>query len=207
MKTETWTIFGAGGLINDFIDAIESNDQHAEYLVLNIELDRKILQKLPASIKTLKLEDFEPATDCYFFGFADPNKLALLESLKKFDLNYENLIHKFSYVPRNVKMGKGNFIGAGVVLATKVQLGDFNYINRSASLGHDTQIAHFNQFGPGCTIAGNCRIGSRNNFYMRSVIVNDLEIRDAIKVGAGGVVTKNILEPGTYAGVPARRLP
>jgi serine acetyltransferase len=30
---------------------------------------------------------------------------------------------------------------------------------------------------------------------------------DDVLIGAGAVVAKSIVEPGTYAGVPARRLP
>ena len=45
MKTENWTIFGAGNLINDIIDAIESRDQRVEFLVLNMALDKKVRGK------------------------------------------------------------------------------------------------------------------------------------------------------------------
>jgi len=206
MKTKTWTIFGAGNLINDINDAIESIGQRIEFLVLNMELDKHVLEKIPSSIKIIKLEDFQPSTDHYLFGFVDPNKKPFLKSLGKFDLHYSNLIHKFSYVSKTVKVGQGNYIGAGVVLAPNIHLGDFNYINRSASVGHDTEIIHFNHLGPGCTVAGNCKIGNNNFLGMRSVIINNVEIKDDITIGAGGVVIKDILEPGTYAGVPVRYL-
>ena len=206
MKTETWTILGAGNLINDINDAIESIGQRIEFLVLNMELDKHFLEKIPSSIKIVKLEEFQPSTDHYLFGFVDPNKKPFLNSLEKFGLHYSNLIHKFSYVSKTVKMGQGNYIGAGVVLAPNIRLGNFNYINRSVSVGHDTEILHFNHLGPGTTVAGKCKIGSRNFLWMRSVVIDNLEIKDEITVGAGGVVIKDILEPGTYAGVPVRHL-
>ena len=58
MKTENWTIFGAGNLINDIIDAIESRDQRVEFLVLNMALDKKVRGKLPGSIKIIHFNDF-----------------------------------------------------------------------------------------------------------------------------------------------------
>ncbi len=203
---KTWTIFGAGYLINDIIDAIESKKQRVKFLVLNMELDKNVLEKIPGNIKIIPVYDFVPLTDFYFFGFVYADKKPFLEKLEKFSLTFINLIHQFSYVPQNVKMGQGNFIGAGVVLATNVQLGDFNYLNRSASIGHDTKIFDFNSFGPGCVVAGRCKIGSRNNLYTQSTIINNVEIRDDITVGAGGVVVKDILEPGTYVGVPVKKL-
>ncbi len=206
MKTKNWTIFGAGNLINDIIDAIESTDQRATVVVLNMALDKTILEKIPRSIKIIHFNDFAPSTDFYFFGFRVPDKKPLLESLKKFNLSYSNLVHKFSYVAKTVEMGQGNFIGAGVVLAPNVKLGDFNFVNRSASIGHDAEILHFNHFGPGSTVAGECRIGNRNFLGVRSAIINNVTIKDDIIIGAGGIVIKDILESGTYAGVPARKL-
>lgn len=206
MRTKTWTIFGAGNLIHDIIDAIESRDQRAAVLVLNMELDKKILEKIPPSIKIIHFNDFEPSTDFHVFGFINPDKKPFLKSLKKFRLSYSNLIHKFSYVAKTVKMGQGNFIGAGVVLAPNVKLGDFNFVNRSASIGHGVEILHLNHIGPGCTIAGDCKLGSRNFLGTRSAVINNIQIQDDITVGAGGIVIKDMLESGTYAGVPVRKL-
>jgi len=205
MRPETWTIFGAGELIADIIDAIESMGQRVDSVVLNMELEPRILRKIPGSIRVVTLDRFRPASDHYFTGFLDADKGPLLRSLKKFRLPFSNVIHRFSYVSGSVTMGRGNLIGAGVVLATHVQLGNFNFVNRAAAIGHDTKILDFNHVGPGCTIAGNCVVGSRNRFYTRSAIANNRRIKDDITVGAGAVVVDDLLEPGIYSGLPARR--
>ncbi|MFC1870790.1 hypothetical protein ACFLYF_00065 [Chloroflexota bacterium] len=204
MKTKTWTIFGAGDFINDIIDAIESRGEQAEFIVLNKPLEINVIEKIPSSIKILKLEEFMPSTDYYILGFVAPNKKPLLDNLERFKLHYSNLIHKFSYVSGTTRMGQGNFIGAGVVLAPYTHLGNYNYVNRSVSIGHDTEILNFNHFGPGCTVAGNCKIGNGNFLGSGSVLINNIEIGDEIIVGAGGVVVKGILVSGTYTGVPAK---
>lgn len=206
MDNESWTIFGAGDLICDIIDAIESRGGRARQLVCNMELARKTTDKLPADLKVIDLTDFKPDGEAYIFGFSDPNKGPLLQILKQYGLQFSNLVHPFSHVPASVEMGQGNFIGAGVVLATKVRLGNFNYINRMASLGHDTAIADFNQIGPGCIIASNCKIGSRNNISTNSTVITGIAVDSDITVGAGCVVVRNIQESGTYVGVPARKL-
>ena len=205
MKNKTWTIFGAGELIGDIFDAIDSRGEQAGSVVLNMELERKILDKIPGSVRMIRLEEFTPAADFYFFGFINPNKRPILESLQKYHLSFSNLVHKFSWVPKNVEMGQGNLIGAGVVLASHVKLGNFNFVNRAASIGHDTRIQDYNHFGPGCTVAGNCKIGNRNIFYTRSAVINEIEIKDDVVIGAGGVVVKDILSSGTYIGVPVRK--
>ncbi|MGA9048611.1 MAG: hypothetical protein WB588_06415 [Dehalococcoidia bacterium] len=204
MKTKTWTVFGAGHFINDIQDAIESNGQALKAVVLNMELSPDILNKIPHRAELINIDKFRPFTDCYFFGFTNPDKQDYLQSLAKYNLVYANLIHKFSHVARTVTMGQGNFVGAGAVLAPNVRLGNFNFVNRTASIGHDTQIGSFNHFTPGCTVAGMCKIGSRNFFGIRSAIIDNLTLGDGITVGAGGVVVKDTLKPGTYIGVPAR---
>jgi sugar O-acyltransferase (sialic acid O-acetyltransferase NeuD family) len=205
MRTNTWTIFGAGELIYDIIDAVASRGQRVEYIVLNMDINRSLLERIPEEIKIIRLDEFYPSTDYYFFGFVDPNKRPLLAGLKQYNLKYANLIHGHSYVPENVKMGEGNYVGAGVVVATYVELGNFNFVNRAASIGHDTKILDFNEIGPGCTIAGRCNIGNRNRLYSGCVVINNVRMGDEITVGAGGVVLKDILEAGTYVGVPARK--
>jgi sugar O-acyltransferase (sialic acid O-acetyltransferase NeuD family) len=206
MKTKTWTIIGAGGLVNDIIDAIASRGEGTECIVLNMDINKEILEKVPAQVKVIELREFSPSTDFYVFGFVDPNKQSLIDDLRQFHLEYANLVHRHAYVPENVKMGKGNYIGPGAVLATYVELGNFNYINRSASIGHDSRILDFNEFGPGCTVAGKCHIGRYNHLYSGCVVINNIRLGDGITIGAGGVVIRDILQAGTYAGVPAREL-
>ena len=38
------------------------------------------------------------------------------------------------------------------------------------------------------------------------VLLGPLEICDNVVVGAGSIVTKSIIEPGVYAGVPAKKI-
>jgi sugar O-acyltransferase (sialic acid O-acetyltransferase NeuD family) len=206
MADQTWTIFGAGNLTGDLIDAVESLGDTVKYVVLNMKVQDGALTNIDSSIAIVKLEDFTPQTNHYIFGFVNPNKGYFLASLKKYNLLFSNLIHSRAYVPRNVTQGQGNYVGAGAVLATRVSLGDFNYINRLASIGHNTRLESFNELGPGCTVAGNCHIGSRNHLYSGCVIINALQIGDGITIGAGGVVVKNILDAGNYVGVPVKKL-
>jgi sugar O-acyltransferase (sialic acid O-acetyltransferase NeuD family) len=206
MADQTWTIFGVGNLTGDLIDAVESLGDTVKYVVLNMKVEEEALANIQSSIAIIKLEYFTPQTNHYFFGFVNPNKGYFLASLEKHHLVYANLIHSRAYVPRNVSLGQGNYIGPGAVLATHVGLGDFNYINRLASVGHNTQLSSFNELGPGCTVAGNCHIGSRNHLFSGCVVINALQIGDGITIGAGGVVVKNILEAGNYVGVPVKKL-
>ena len=205
---KSWTLFGAGdNFIDDIIDAVEASGDNVFQVVYNQTLSDKLKKRLLLKkIKIIPLSVFKPITDNYFFGFVNPNKEPLLNDLKIFHLKYSNLIHPFSSVSSTIKIGQGNFIGAGCVVGARSILGNFNFINRQASIGHHVKISNFNHIGPGSVVSGCCRIGSKNFFGSLSVIINDIKVKNEICLGAGAVVVKNLEKAGTYVGIPARLL-
>ncbi|WP_207795731.1 serine O-acetyltransferase [Sphingobacterium haloxyli] len=74
------------------------------------------------------------------------------------------------------------------------------------------------KIGKNCTLHGNCCIGSKGGFPdippqigdnvdigQGAQILGDITIADGVKIGAGAIVTKSVLEPGvTVVGIPAR---
>jgi len=207
MSGNTWTVFGMGNLVWDVFDAIASNDDIVCFVVLNMKVQPSLLTKIPNDVKVLELERFSPETDMYCFGFVDPKKEALLGQLKEMQLNFANVAHRFSYVSPLASLGRGNFIGAGVVLGPYVQFGNFNFANRCASVGHDSRVGNFNHLGPGTTVAGRCVIGDRNFLGAGSVVIDGITIKDGVTLGAGATAVKDLLDPATYVGTPAVKLP
>ncbi|MBP1617333.1 MAG: serine acetyltransferase [Bacteroidetes bacterium] len=77
------------------------------------------------------------------------------------------------------------------------------------------------RIGKNCTIHGNCCIGSKGTFPDDSPVIGDhvdigqnaqilggITIADGVKIGAGAVVTKSILEPNvTVVGIPGKVKP
>ena len=59
---------------------------------------------------------------------------------------------------------------------------------------------------PGVRTAGNVRVGKGSWIGIGSVVSNNVNICSDCKLGAGAVVVKDITEPGTYVGVPVRRV-
>lgn len=202
----TWTIFGAGNFSSDIIEAIESGGGTVVRLVLNAEVDEALISKLGGGIEVSALADFTPATDRYCFGFINPQKQALLAALSAWELDFPNIVHSFAWVSPRARLGRGNFIGAGVVVAPHARLGDFNFINRCATVGHDTAIGSFTHVGPNAALAGRCRVGDRSFLGIGSSVIDGVTIGDDVTLGAGAAAVKDLTEAGTYVGVPARRL-
>ena len=59
---------------------------------------------------------------------------------------------------------------------------------------------------PGAKILGGAKIGNSCRIGSNSTILPNVQICDDVVIGAGAVVTKSITEPGTYIGIPARKL-
>lgn len=207
-----WTIFGAGNLIFDICNAIESMEDEVEHIVLNQKV--KMINPDPYKVITFKkfltLENKDYySSRCSIFGFVDPNKEKFIGKIPENKKKFFNVVHARAYIaahPIICPTGVGNYFGPNVTIAPKVNIGSFNYFNRNCSIGHHTKIDAFNHFGPGSTICGRCEFGQKNSIGAGATIIDGIKIADNIIVGAGAVVTKDLLEPGTYVGVPARKL-
>lgn len=120
------------------------------------------------------------------------------------------------------EIGNDCFIGPFVEIQKDVKIGERTKIQSHAfvcelvTIGKDCFIGHgvmfindlFSEGGPArgdknkwksTTIGNHVSIGS-------NATILPIEICDHVVIGAGSVVTKNISEPGIYAGNPARKI-
>lgn len=116
------------------------------------------------------------------------------------------LIHPSAIIGTDVEIGIGTVLMAGVVINSSTRIGKGCIINTSASLDHDNNIEDYVHISPGVRIAGTVRVGRDSWLGIGSVISNNVNICSGCKVGAGAVVVKDITEPGTYVGVPVRKI-
>lgn len=120
---------------------------------------------------------------------------------------FPNIIHPTAiYDPEAGKMGIGNHIGPGVILASEFTLGDFNYISIGARLGHDIKLGNYNSINPAASCAGNVVFGDRNTLSINATVIEEIRICDDVIIGGSAIVTKDINEPGTYVGVPFKKI-
>ncbi|WP_069999291.1 acetyltransferase [Cellulosilyticum sp. I15G10I2] len=121
-------------------------------------------------------------------------------------LSVISLIHPSVVIGTDVEIGIGTAVMAGVVINSSTRIGKSCIINTSSSLDHDTIIEDYVHISPGVRIAGSVTIGKGTWLGIGSVVSNNVNIFSGCKVGAGAVVVKDIIEPGTYVGVPVRRV-
>lgn len=100
----------------------------------------------------------------------------------------------------------GSIICPGVQMTVGIQIGCHVIVNLNCTIGHDAVIGNFTTLSPGVHVSGNVHIGKRCYIGSGAVIREGVTICDDVVIGAGAAVVKDITEPGTYAGVPAKRI-
>lgn len=128
------------------------------------------------------------------------------EKLIEQGLNVVSLIHPSVVIGTGVEIGIGTAVMAGVVINSSSRIGKGCIINTSSSLDHDNIIEDYVHISPGVRTAGSVTIGKGTWLGIGSVVSNNINICSGCKVGAGAVVVKDITEPGTYVGVPVRKI-
>lgn len=116
------------------------------------------------------------------------------------------LIHPNSVIDRDVKIGEGTVIMAGVVINSDAVIGEGVIINTCSSVDHDCIIKDFAHISVGAHLSGTIEVGEGVWIGAGATISNNITICNNCMIGVGAVVVEDINVPGTYVGVPARRM-
>ena len=125
--------------------------------------------------------------------------------LEEGGLSVVTLIHPSAVLGSNVTIGKGSVIMAGTVINADTTVGTGCIINTGSSVDHDNVLADFVHISVGAHLAGTVKVGKASWIGAGAIVNNNRTICRDVMVGSGAVVVKDITEPGTYVGVPARR--
>ena len=128
------------------------------------------------------------------------------EKLEKEGASLPILIHPNAVIGENVEIGVGTVVMAGAVINCCTKIGKGCIINTGSTIDHDNVIHDYVHISPGVNLAGAVSIGKSSWLGIGSVVINNVNITSACKIGAGAVVIKDITESGTYVGVPVRRV-
>ena len=121
------------------------------------------------------------------------------------DANLPVLIHPNAVVAAGVPIGRGSVIMPGAVINPGSSLGEGVIINTCASVDHDCSLGDYIHVAVGAHLCGSIQVGDRTWIGAGAIVSNGLSICGDCMVGAGALVIRDIQEPGTYVGVPAKR--
>lgn len=153
-----------------------------------------------------KISDYKNYINDYSFFVAIGNnslRRKLFSELDGNETKIVSLVHPNAFVSPKSKIGNGTIVMPGAVINIGVTIGDGCIINTCSSVDHDCSIADFAHISVGAHLAGNVKIGRETFVGAGATVINNVHICPECMIGAGATVVKDIVESGTYIGVPA----
>lgn len=154
-----------------------------------------------------KTQDFTAFRDAEFIVAVGNGELRqrLVERLK--GAKFYTAIHPKAIISSfGTCIEEGTVIMAAAVVNACAKIGAHSIINTAAVVEHDNRIGSYGHVAVGARLAGYVTLEDRVWIGIGAVVSNNVSICADCTVGAGAVVIKDIKEPGTYAGVPARKI-
>lgn len=115
------------------------------------------------------------------------------------------LIHPSAVVAESAEVNTGSVVMAGAVINPGAKIGKACIINTSSSVDHDCVVGDYVHISVGAHLSGTVVVGTGTWIGTGAIVSNNVNICGGCMIGAGAVVIKDIDEPGTYIGVPARK--
>lgn len=130
----------------------------------------------------------------------------MLEWVMELGFEVPVLVHPNAVVAGDVTVGKGSVVMAGAVVNSGTEMGKGVIVNTACSVDHDCRLDDYSHVSVGAHLAGTVHVGKQTWIGAGAVISNNVSVGADVMIGAGAVVVKDITEPGTYVGVPAKKL-
>jgi len=145
--------------------------------------------------------------ECGIVAIGDnPLRRKLSNKIVDAGLELINAIHPTVWFDHDVIIGKGCYIGQGVIVVTGSKIGNCVNIHTAATIDHDNIIEDGANLGPGVHTAGRVKIGIDAFLGTGAIVIPDGSVGEGSIIGAGAVVLKNIPANTTAVGIPAKAI-
>jgi sugar O-acyltransferase (sialic acid O-acetyltransferase NeuD family) len=206
ISNEKLIIIGASGHGKVVADIAIKMNKWQNIAFLDDDESIKTCMGLEVICKTADAFIYKDEADFFVAIGNNATREKVQEKLEDEGLSLVKLIHPSAVIGTDVEIGIGTTVMAGVVINSSSRIGKGCIINTSCSLDHDNEIEDYVHISPGVRTAGSVSIGKGTWIGIGSVVSNNVNICSGCKLGAGAVVVKEITEPGTYVGVPVKKL-
>lgn len=106
--------------------------------------------------------------------------------------------------PLDTVLGEGTVVCAGAIVSVGAKLGRHCIVNTGGIVDHECRLSDYVHVAVGASLAGCVRVEENTWIGVGAAVRNHVSICDQTMIGAGAVVVKDITQPGTYVGIPAR---
>lgn len=199
--SDSVVLIGGGGHARVIMDCIQASGGH----VLGILDDAIPVGTLIHGIPVLGcIADAEQLSQ-YVFVIGIGNNEVRARIAKHADVRWHTAVHPTAVVSPSAVIGKGTVVMPNAVINADAVIGAHCIINTAAVVEHDCVLEDCVHISPAVALGGTVRVGRQTNIGIGACVRNNISICEDCTIGAGAVVVKNIMEPGTYLGTPARR--
>jgi len=206
MKKEILIIIGASGHGKVVADIALAMKQWQSIAFLDDDPSKQHELKWPFYGKVSEAQQFLKNSDFIVAIGNNAIREKIQRDLSALGATIATLIHPNAVIGSDVTIGTGSVVMAGVVINCGTTIGKGCIVNTGATLDHDNQLGDFVHISPGTHMAGTVTVGEKSWLGIGSVVINNVAICSHCLIGAGAVVVKDITEPGTYVGVPAKKM-
>ena len=112
--------------------------------------------------------------------------------------------HPAATISRDVSVGEGTVIFAGVVVNTGSRIGANAILNTGCTIDHHTTVVDHAHVAPGAHVAGMVTLGEGALVGVGAAITPGRQVGAWATVGAGAAVVRDVPAHVTVVGVPAR---
>jgi len=211
MKKEKIILVGGGGHCLSCIDVIEATDKFIIEGVVDIK--SRIGEKVAGYPIIAADDDFAELVKNYKNFIITigqikngHTRLSKFLELKKMGANFPVIVSSRAHVSRTASIDEGSIIMHDVVVNSFSRIGKNCIINTRSLIEHESVIGDHVHVATGAIVNGQCEVGSDVFLGSGSIVSNNIKIANRTIIGAGSVVIKDVSIPGTYIGIPSRKL-
>ncbi len=133
-------------------------------------------------------------------------RVELYQQMTALGYAFPKIVSPHAIINEAVEIGDGTVVMDGVVVNSGAKIGKCCILNTRSVIDHDCEIGDFVHLAPGAVLSGGVNVGSYTFIGAHATVINYKKIAQKCIIGAGAVVMRDCLEPGTYVGVPARQV-
>ena len=211
IMTRQIVIFGAGGfgrevlqVVLDINEAVPGSFEPVAFLVDDNYTAETVVHGIPVISVSEYQRVYPEAQVVIAIGSSSARRKIVNRLNSKYSPEYAILIHPKAWIGRNVKIGSGTVICAGVMITTDVSIGNHVHINLGCTVGHDSVLSDYVTLNPSVNVSGNVDLREGVEVGTGSVLIPYANIGEWSVVGAGSIVTKPLDKNVTAVGGPAK---
>lgn len=120
------------------------------------------------------------------------------------EIEFITTIHPRATIARDVSIGHGSVIMAGVTINSCCSIGKFCILNTHSTLDHDSTIEDFVSLAPHSATGGNCHIEKFSSICIGAILIHGIRVGEHSVIGAGATVLNDIAAYTISFGTPAK---